>query len=333
MKRLTITISLCLVHIGLIAQYAPQAGVTGSTAVHKSSGLFTGWATGCTINRGYQDIADKSKGYTSTGDESLTVGKPDITVASLGDSGVATLTFSHPIYNGTGADFAVFENGFANPANPEEAFLELAFVEVSSDGQRFVRFPSSSLTPVTTQIPVAGVYNDARNLHNLAGKYIGNYGTPFDLEELKDSVGLDVNNITHVRLVDVIGDINVHKSYDKDGKVINDPYPTSIPTGGFDLDAVGAFHQHGLFPASVNPLVDVLTGVYPNPTTDKFQFSLRNANGISYTLTDVMGKAVIVSKPATDENHIDLSGCGKGIYYLVLADTDGNKWVERITKL
>src|ERR1700744_4168377 len=117
-----------------VAQYAPQQGVAGSTAISASSPLFTMWANGCTIHRGLMEIDNPSLGYVTNGDSSDAVGMADNSVVSLGDSGVAVLTFAAPIIDGPGPDFAVFENGFANPANDSQAFLELAFVEVSSDG-------------------------------------------------------------------------------------------------------------------------------------------------------------------------------------------------------
>jgi hypothetical protein len=80
------------------------------------------------------DIANPGLGYASLGDSSLAIGPANLDIVSLGDSGVATLTFSSPIANGLGPDFVVFENGFLDPANDSFAFLELAFVEVSSDG-------------------------------------------------------------------------------------------------------------------------------------------------------------------------------------------------------
>jgi hypothetical protein len=45
--------------------------------------------------------------------------------------------------------------------------------------------------------------------------------------------------VTHVRIVDVVGDGSAR---DSDGRVIWDPYPT-ILTAGFDLDAVGVIHE------------------------------------------------------------------------------------------
>ncbi len=114
------------------AQYAPQAGLAGSTAISATSNLFTGWAANCIVNRGFMNIANPSLGYASDGDSSLAIGPADGTIVSLGDSGIATLTFATPIYDGPGPDFAVFENGFRNPADSTQAFLELAFVEAEA---------------------------------------------------------------------------------------------------------------------------------------------------------------------------------------------------------
>ena len=180
MKAFFVTLFYFL-HFCASAQYAPQAGITGSTAMIASSDLFVGWATQCSIYRGFMNIADPSLGYASAGDSSLALGPADDYTVSLGDSGVAVLTFEHPIYNGPGADFAVFENGFLDPANDSQAFLELGFVEVSSDGVNYTRFPATSLTPDSVQM-TNDSYMYANYLHNLAGSYIALYGTPFDLE-------------------------------------------------------------------------------------------------------------------------------------------------------
>src|ERR1700761_645592 len=128
---------------GAYAQYAPQAGLPGSTAIGAASSVFVGWATQCSVTRGLMNIADPSLGYASAGDSSLGTGPANGYTVSLGDSGIAVLTFAHPIYNGAGPDFAVFENGFLNATNDSQAFLELGFVEVSSDGVNFTRFPAS----------------------------------------------------------------------------------------------------------------------------------------------------------------------------------------------
>ena len=125
-------------------------------------------------------------------------GPPDELVVSLGDHGMATLGFEFPIVNRPGPDFAVFENSFGN------GFLELGFVEVSSDGERFVRFPAVSLTQEEQQVNTFDTL-DATRIHNFAGKYQHAYGTPFDLEDIRDSAGIDLSRIIAVRIIDVGG--------------------------------------------------------------------------------------------------------------------------------
>lgn len=218
--------------------YAPPAGQSGTTAMYKDSSDFIAWADSCWVRRGPKDTTDPSKGYASAGTPSNAVGKADnSSVVSLGDGGKATLRFDSPIRNGPGPDFAVFENSFSDD------FLELAFVEVSSDGSNFVRFPAHSLTDTSSQVGSFGS-TDATDLNNLAGKYRGGYGTPFDLEELSDSAGIDIDEITHVRVLDVVGCIqNGFATYDKEGRKVNDPWPTEFESGGFDLDGVGVVHS------------------------------------------------------------------------------------------
>jgi len=332
MKQVIILLSLCLLGYTVQAQYAPQAGVPGSTAISASSSSFVGWATGCTLHRGYLNIASPSLGLATSGDSSDALGAPDHAIVSLGDSGVADLTFDHPIFNGTGPDFAVFENGFANPGNPEEAFLELAFVEVSSDGVHYYRFPANSNTQDSLQIRAAGDYMNARYINNLAGKYIGGYGTPFDLQELDSVSGLDINSITHVRVIDVIGSIGEHASFDQTGRKINDPYPTAFATGGFDLDAVGVIHQKT---TSVNSLADNIgLSIYPNPVIDKLTLTIKDTQpNINVTLTDITGKVLLQQRLSSAYNELNVSRYTQGIYYLILRDDKGNRWAEKLTKL
>lgn len=42
----------------LFAQYAPAAGLPGSTTIHKDSSVFVAWATGCEVARGPINILD-----------------------------------------------------------------------------------------------------------------------------------------------------------------------------------------------------------------------------------------------------------------------------------
>jgi len=315
------------------AQYAPQAGLPGSTAIYDTSSQFTAWAAHCSVQRGYQNIADTSLGHASAGDSSFVAGIADGYIVSLGDSGVADVTFAGAIYNGPGADFAVFENGFLNATNDSLAFLELAFVEVSSDGINYTRFPATSLTQTDSQDVDPNDYLYANQLNNLAGKYIGHYGTPFDLDDVAGTPGLDVSHITHVRIIDVIGSISGHSSHDHNGHIINDPYPTPFASCGFDLDAVGVIHAvAGTSVANTANNTDVT--VYPNPATDRIFISAKNTTeSISATLTSVTGNVLYQNTYQQGVNEIRLGDYPAGMYYLTLCRKDGSKWVEKISKL
>ena len=59
-KRISILL-LALVPTMLWAQFAPEAGVAGTTAMHADSSAFVAWATGCTVERGPQQIDSLSR--------------------------------------------------------------------------------------------------------------------------------------------------------------------------------------------------------------------------------------------------------------------------------
>ena len=241
--------------------------------MHADSSAFVAWATGCEAEPGPMNITNPSAGMAGAGwPASNAIGYPQGTtgVTCLGDGGMATLTFASPICNRPGPDFAVFENGFANAQNPDMWFLELGFVEVSSDGVNFFRFPAYSNTQTETQLGGFACIDPAQ-IHNLASKYGAMYGTPFDLDEVPDNPLLDKNNVTHVRVIDVIGNIDPdYATYDCQGHPVNDPWPTPFASCGMDLDAVGVIHDIEHFPLPpdeppylANPVGDVVFNAFP----------------------------------------------------------------------
>jgi hypothetical protein len=273
--------------LNLHAQYDPPAGQTGSLAIHYTDARFKSWASQfVSATRGLQQINQPNLGQTSSGANADVLGQANEGgTFSLGDGGQIVVGFDIPIVNGQGADFVVFENGFS------DTFLELAFVEVSSDGQHFVRFSAVSSTPTDTQIGTFGAV-DASKVHNLAGKYRAGYGVGFDLEELKDSANLDVQNVRFVRMVDVVGSIQpAYASRDSRGQLINEPFPTPFDTGGFDLDAVGVLNQ-----AYPNAVFE--TANEPNPHLQRLEngdylFDAPNdAQKLSYFWTNLQGQTL-----------------------------------------
>ncbi len=181
-------------------------------------------------------------------------------VFSLGDGGWITVAFDQPITNIPGHDFVVWENGFISRQPGDEGLLwaELVFVEVSTNGTDFIRFPSINWVPH----PMGGFdCLDPTYVHNLAGKHPnGNderdEGTPFNLDDLADHPmvldgTVDLEDINYVRMVDVIGD---GSTVDSEGNPLYDPWPTPFGTGGADVDAVG------ILSVSASPLA-------PQPTS------------------------------------------------------------------
>lgn len=306
----------------IIAQgsFAPSASTIGTTAMHKDSSAFVSWATGCSVIRGWQNVADTTLGKVDAGTPTDGTGKPGTNgVVSLGDQGEAILTFDHPIINGSGYDFAVFENSFSDD------FLELAFVEVSSDGTNFFRFKSVSETQYSIQTGSFGSL-DASNIYNLAGKYRGQFGTPFDLNELINEPGLDINHITHVKIIDVVGSIDSkYASYDSLGNIINDPFPTAFGSGGFDLDAVGVIHHFiGIDENSWK------AKMFPNPCKDLFHLKFEDTQKTSLKVFNPKGQ-LIMQLVTLDKNiEINFSDQPIGVYFLHIIREDGGTMIKKL---
>lgn len=326
--RYFIIISIIAISNTVFAQFAPGVGEAGCTAIYKDSLAIVDWANTCIVSRGYINIEDTNLTFTQEdstsnraffGKDSLALNsaKGAMDVVSLGDGGVATLSFNFPIYNGEGADFAVFENGMKAQSDPYNYFLELAFVEVSTDGIKYIRFPSVSLTQTNTQI---GNFDqiDPTKIYNLAGKYEANYGTPFDLQDLADSSGINIDSINFIRIIDVVGDINTEfANYDSQGNKINDPFPTPYWTGGFDLDAVGIIHSLGQNSIDILDAENLII-IYPNPAKlfVKVLINKENIKPKSIDIIDVSGRIIKHYNCNTNNNTLNISELKTGLYFI-----------------
>ena len=323
--RKILSIFLVVIPLLSVAHFAPPAGQEGTTAINADSSEFVAWAMGCVVERGPKRIDKPEQGLASYGVEADALGKADDTLlVSLGDGGNAVLTFASPICNGPGPDFAVFENPLENAQQPGAFFLELAFVEVSSDGENYFRFPAYSNIPFETQMGSFGC-TDPRLVHNLAGKYAPHYGTPFDLDDLEDSEGLDKMAITHVRVVDVVGCIQPdYATYDCQGHIVNDPWPTPFASSGFDLDAVGVIHDVAHYGVEDHQTVHVSLG--PNPVEDLL--SVNAEQFVALTIYSLSGQQLLYSESSV----VDLSSFAAGVY-LVRITAGETSTVHKIMKI
>ena len=299
--------------------FEPLPGEVGSIAIHKDSSVFIDWGETVVINRGPMSLLDTGLGNADFGLDNDGVGMADGVVVSLGDGGTATISFMNLIMNGPGYDFAIFENGFT------DNYLELAFVEVSSDGVNYFRFDAISETPTDVQKGNAD-FIDCRFVNNLAGKYRVNYGTPFDLEELSGIPILDINAISHIKLIDVVGSIDpLYGSFDSEGTIINDPFPTPFPSSGFDLDAIGVIHS--VLNLKENFVVNSV--VYPNPSNGLFH--IKNSTTGEYSLTNILGEIIVQGMLSTDLE-LNISQYEAGLYYLNVISKENQEQIKLYKK-
>lgn len=318
---------LLLLTYGVKAQsFAPQVGFDGSTAIHKDDTVFIDWANSVTITRGYQDIAHTENGVVGYGLSTDATNQANTNIVSLGDGGEAILMFNHAIRNGSSADFAVFENGFLEDVDSELAFLELAFVEVSTDGIDYVRFPA--ITEIASDIQINSFgFIDARYIDNFAGKYIQNHGTPFDLSDLTELIQgttVDLNNINYIKIIDVTGTIDTSfASFDSEGNVVNDPYPTAFGSGGFDLNAIGIIHNSTT--ASQQDFTQSIVNMYPNPT-ENYVYLNTNATITKVHVFSLEGKLLYT----TNNTFFSVEKLHNGLYIIQIVTDLGISYHELI---
>lgn len=327
MNKLFISIFLILNSLSVFSQSFHSApGTPGTNAIKKDSACFVAWANNIEIKRGFLTIADTL--FTINNSNKVDFGTPNLatgpaegdgaSVVSLGDGGTATLTFPLLITDQTGSDFAVFENSFS------DNYMELAHVEVSSDGIHFFRFPSVSEQPTNNQL-TNFTYSDCRMVNNLAGKYRAGYGTPFDLADLSDNPLLNKQAITHVKLIDAVGSIDsLYGTTDANGTLINDAFPTPFASGGFDLDAVGIIHGTLGFSEDQIDLE-----FFPNPVLDNMHLILDGTASIE--IKDVHNKTIATFNHL-NSTIINCSEWQSGCYQLTITK-DSQLISRKIVKL
>ena len=293
-----------------LAQFDPAAGQPGSLAISAQSPAIASWAKACSVEPGWRNISDTTRGRADHGDSTDATGASDLNVVSLGDGGIATYRFDPPLRNRAGFDFAVFENSFS------DEFLELAFVDVSTDGLNWVRFPSQCHTDTSQQLGSFD-FSYPRDISQLAGKHRGGFGTPFDLDVLRDSTSVNLQSIRYIRIIDVVGSLQpAYRSLDSRGMPINDPWPTDFATGGFDLDALA------LLKPNVTSISPLNWPVVPSQLQPGQRLDLPGA--FEASLYSLGGQQILASISRVP---LDL---GAGVYLLALQHRNGLSQVQQV---
>ncbi len=274
--------------------------------------IFRGWATEVVSYQPAPGVdpqwADPDKALgPATGNSFDIVSLGDLDQQQI-DAGVPpgqiTLSFSEVIRDVNGYDFVVFENALISELDTTtgsvtgQMFAEFGYVEVSSNGKDFVRFPAVSLT--TEPVGPYGTI-EISNVYNLVGKHPNANGictgTPFDLQEIADhpdviSGVVDINRIEYVRIVDIPGSGDF---YDEAVTQINpctwpslDNYTNNHPIydawltwgpGGLDIEAVGVLQEQN-YSADIN-----LDGIIDTSDLELFLSAWRSHFGQANWLT------------------------------------------------
>jgi len=176
--------------------------------------------------------------------------------ATLGLGGTLVLELGHPLLDGPGTDLLVCENPFL-VGSTGLAFVEACFVEVSSDGVHFARFPVRYAGPAGPLSPFTGAglawYGGLAGVHPVRSSTASGIsaldvvragGDAFDLADLAghalvQSGDLQLGQVRFVRLVD----IDAGQAFDDFGTAIWDSGIDSISSA--DIDAVVAVNSHG----------------------------------------------------------------------------------------
>ena len=238
---------MCLrltVWMTLIAQWGwSQVGFTDPAIVS--------WGDSVQIMRGYQDIADSSLGLAGYGVVSDALGEADGNVVSLGDGGAATYFFASGIPNGDGPDVAILKMLWIwGVVSYSLNWLLSKYLWMNW----YHRFPCQSLTQTNGQVNGFGGLM-AYDVQGFAGIHQAQIGTLFDLEEIDALNPFDT--VYYVRCIDVIGIVDpLLESYDSQGNLINDPYPTPYASSGFDIDAVAYVKDYSA-PTSIETIANL----------------------------------------------------------------------------
>jgi hypothetical protein len=116
-------------------------------------------------------------------------------------------------------------------------------------------------------------------------------------------------------VIDVVGSIDsAYATFDRNGHIINCPFPSPYPTGGFDLNAVAVLNQQDATGIAAQEKPGNVQ-VFPNPAKDFIFLEDNSGRTIPYAIYDVQGT---IRKKGTFVSHtaIPLNRFSPGLYFL-----------------
>ena len=143
---------------------------------------------------------------------------------------------------------------------------------------------------------------------------------------LSGVAGLDINRVTQIKIIDVVGCIQpAFATRDSKDNIINDPWPTPFNTGGFDLDAVGVLH----FTYSTEGQSVFL---FPNPVSDNVTINILSGTIFDLVIHDISGKTVWKKEKVKNNSTLNLGFLSSGIYFCTFTLENGNREIRKIIR-
>lgn len=228
-------------------------------------------------------VVQVTAGPHSAFDPNLMLGQPQgfgsalgsFDIFSPGVGGSVVLRLTAVAKDGPGTDLIVYENPFFvhGGSSPTDTFIECLFVEVSSNGISFARFPTAYFGPVGPHLgPLgqmlgvpSGWYRGFAGLYTVSAgpildvdplDVVDGGGDAFDFADLANHPlvlqgEVQLDHIRYVRLVDVQGGSTVADN----GAVIWDAGDASFSTA--EIDAVCAPNNEWILGANGRPQVEM----------------------------------------------------------------------------
>jgi hypothetical protein len=104
----------------------------------------------------------------------------------------------------------------------------------------------------------------------------------------------------------------------------------AVPAGSYDISFNRNTLAYNFASLGVNSFASSNFRVYPNPTTNSWNFSAQNSQINSIQIVDVLGKVVLTKTVSSSEVTVDASNLNSGIYFARIATANAMETVKLV---